>query len=75
MSMELPTDFEVYDNGAFNVYKTRWGTWAASTGEGEGLCSGMDKSAVIFWAREHLNGFQNSWATTTNTTFGDGYKL
>ena len=61
--MELPTDFEVYDNGAFTVFKTRWGTWAASSGEGEGLCSGMDKDSVIFWAREHLNGFQLSYAS------------
>ena len=68
MIMELPTDFEVYDNGAFNVFKTRWGTWAASTGEGEGLCSGMDKGAVIFWAREHLNGFQLSFATYPKET-------
>ncbi len=61
--MELPTDFEVYDNGDFNVFMTRWGTWAATTCDGKGLCSGLDKSAVIFWAREHLNGFQLSYAS------------
>jgi hypothetical protein len=61
--MELPTDFEVYDNGDFNVFLTRWGTWAATTCDGKGLCSGLDKSAVIFWAREHLNGFQLSYAS------------
>ena len=59
--------FEVYDDGAFNVFSTRWGTYAAKKPDGQGLCSGCDKDAVIFWAREHLNGFQNSWATVTNT--------
>ena len=66
-------DFEVYDNGAFNVFKTRWGTWAARTGDGKGLCSGLDKDAVIFWAREHLNGFQLSYATYPKKE--SGYKL
>ena len=61
--MELPTDFEVYDNGDFNVFMTRWGTWAATTCDGKGLCSGLNKDAVIFWAREHLNGFQLSYAS------------
>ena len=68
-------EFETYDNGAFNVFNTRWGTYSAKTPDGQGLCSGMDKESVIFWAREHLNGFQCSWATTTNAKFDDGYKL
>ena len=72
--MKTP-EFETYDNGAFNVFTTRWGTYAAKKTNGEGICSGMDKESVIFWAREHLNGFQNSYATTTKTTFGTGYKL
>ena len=69
------TSMEVYDDGAFTVFATRWDTFAARDRDGNGLCSGIDKEGVIFWAREHLNGFANSWATTTNTKFGDGYKL
>ena len=69
------TSMEVYDDGAFTVFATRWDTFAARDREGNGLCSGIDKEGVIFWAREHLNGFQNSWASVTNTKFGDGYKL
>lgn len=62
-------EFETYDDGAFNVFTTRYGTYQAKTAEGQGLCSSNDKEAVIFWAREHLNGFQNSWASVTGTTF------
>ncbi len=61
--MDLKSEFETYDDGAFNVFKTRWGTWSAKTPDGKGLCSGLDKDAVIFWAREHLNGFQLSYVT------------
>lgn len=69
------TSMEVYDDGNFTVFSTRWGTFAARDRDGNGLCSGVDKEGVIFWAREHLNGFQNSSATTTNTKFNSGYKL
>ena len=65
--------FETYDDGAFSVFHTRWGTWAAKTSDGVGICSGLDKDAVIFWAREHLNGFQLSWASTP--TKQSEYKL
>lgn len=61
--------FETYDDGAFNVFTTRYGTFQAKTADGEGLCSGNVKEEVIFWAREHLNGFQNSWASVTSTSF------
>lgn len=61
-------EFETYDDGAFNVFSTRWGTFQAKRPDGTGLCSGLVKDDVIFWAREHLNGFQNSWATVTKTT-------
>ena len=66
-------EFETYDDGAFNVFKTRWDTWAARASDGKGLCSGLDKESVIFWAREHLNGFQNSYVTTPSKD--SGYKL
>ena len=73
--MQMP-EIEVYDDGAFTVFKTRWGTFAAKDKEGNGLCSGLDKDAVCFWAREHLNGFANSYATSTNvsTVIGDSLK-
>ena len=60
-------EIEVYDDGAFSVYKTRWKTWASRDKEGNDLCSSLDKEATIFWSREHLNGFQNSYMTTTST--------
>ena len=62
-------EFETYDDGAFNVFTTSFGTFQAKRPDGSGLCSGIDKEAVIFWAREHLNGFANSYATVTNTKF------
>ena len=60
------TELESYDNGAFVVFPTRWKTWAARDKEGNDLCSSLDKEAVIFWAREHLNDFPNSYVTETN---------
>ena len=69
-------EIETYDDGAFTVYCTRWKTYASRDKEGNGLCSGLDKDAVIFWSREHLNGFSNSYATSTNvsTEIGDSLK-
>ena len=66
---------EFYDDGAIVIHTTRWGTYQARDKDGNGLCSGMDKESVLFWGREHLNGFQNSWHTTTKVTIGGGYKL
>ena len=67
---------EVFDDGAFTVYKTRWKTYASRDKEGNGLCSGLDKEAVVFWSREHLTGFPNSYETKTNvsTEIGDSLK-
>ena len=69
-------EIEVYDDGAFTVFKTRWGTYSAKDKEGNGLCTSLDKDAAIFWAREHLTGFPNSYATSTNvsTVIGDSLK-
>ena len=66
-------EIEILDDGAFTVFKTRWGTYEAKDKEGNGLCTSLDKEATIFWAREHLNGFANSYATSTNvsTIIGD----
>ena len=63
----MTTEIEVYDDGAFTVYKTRWKTWAARDKEGNDLCSSLDKDSCIFWAREHLNGYQNSYMSVTST--------
>ena len=73
---EFDTDIELFDDGEFTIYKTRWGTFASRDKEGNGLCSGLDKGAVIFWSREHLNGFKNSTVTVTNvsTMIGDTLK-
>ena len=57
---------EVYDDGAFTVFGSRWGTYHSRDKEGNGLSCGLDKDAVIFWSREHLNGFANSYMTETN---------
>ena len=68
-------ELELYDDGAFTVFTTRRKTYAARDKDGKGLCSGIDKDAVIFWAREHLNGFQNSYMTVTNVSMaGDSLK-
>ena len=66
---------EVYDNGAFSVFFTAYGMYSSRDRDGVGLCCGLDKEAVIFWSREHLNGFQNSTATVTNVKVGDAVKL
>ena len=69
-------DMEIFDDGAFTVFKTRWGTYTSRDKEGNGLCTSLDKEATIFWSREHLNGYANSYATSTNvsTQIGDSLK-
>ena len=69
ITMMNETNMEVYDDGAFTVFFTRFGVYSSRDREGKGLCCSMDKDAVIFWSREHLNGFQNSTATVTSTKF------
>ena len=66
---------EVYDDGAFSVFHTSYGMYSSKDKDGVGLCCGLVKEDVIFWSREHLNGFQNSWASTTDTKLGDVVKL
>jgi len=56
-------DFDTYDDGALIIYKTRAGAYEARNSQGEPLCCGLDKESVLFWGREHLNGFQNSYKT------------
>ena len=64
-----------YDDGSFTLWLSRYGVWKSADPEGKGITSGLDKESVVFWTREHLNGFQLSWASTINTSSGDGYKL
>ena len=59
-------EIETFDDGAFVVYPTRWKTFAARDKDGKDICSSLDKEACVFWAREHLNGFANSYVTETN---------
>ena len=66
LQKEQMTDtVEYYDDGAFMVITTRFGLYSSRDRDGEGITCGLDKEAVIFWSREHLNGFQNSWASNT----------
>ena len=32
-------EIEVFDDGAFSVFRTRWGTYASRDKEGNGLCT------------------------------------
>ena len=66
---------EVYDDGAFSVFYTSYGMYSSRDKDGVGLCCGLSKEDVIFWSREHLNGFANSSVTVTNTKIGDAVKL
>ena len=66
-------EFEQYDDGAFVVYTTRWGTYSSKDKEGNGLVCGLNKDDVIFWSREHLRGFPNSWVSYPKRD--SGYKL
>ena len=60
---------EIYDDGAFTVFLSHYGMWNSRDREGNGLSCGLDKEAVIFWSRERLNDWQNSYAVTTNVAF------
>ena len=63
---EKLTEMELFDDGAFTVYLTRWDTYASRDKDGNNLCSGVDRDAVIYWSREHLNGFKTSTVHVTN---------
>ena len=58
--------FETYDDGAFTVILTRFGMYSSMDRDGKNITCGLDKDAVIFWSREHLNGFQNSTYTVSS---------
>ena len=62
---QMTDSVEYYDDGAFMVITTRFGLYSSRDKDGHGITCGIDKEAVIFWSREHLNGFQNSWVSST----------
>ena len=64
----MSTEIETYDDGAFTVFKTRFGTYNSKDKEGKGLCCGIDKEAVIYWSREQLRGYPTSTMLVTNTS-------
>ena len=51
---------ESFDDGAIVIYKTRFGLYEARQKDGKALCCSINKEDALFWAREHLNGFQLS---------------
>ncbi len=75
MTEEYDDRMEVYDDGAFSIFKTKYGMYSSIDREGKALVSSISKEDVIIWSREHLNGFQNSTASVTNVKVGDAVKL
>ena len=75
MTEEYDDRMEMYDDGAFSIFKTKYGMYSSIDREGKALVSSISKEDVIVWSREHLNGFQNSTASVTNVKVGDAVKL
>lgn len=75
MTEEYDDRMEMYDDGAFSIFKTKYGMYSSIDREGKALVSSISKEDVIIWSREHLNGFQNSTASVTNVKIGDAVKL
>lgn len=69
----MENEREYFDDGAFSLKLSRFGLWNSVDRDGKGLVTGLDKESVIFWSREHLNGFQNS--TKSYPKKESGYKL
>ncbi len=65
----------IYDDGAFTIWKSRFGLWNSADSTGKSLVTSADKESVVIWSREHLNGFQNSTTITTKVKADEGYKL
>ena len=72
--LNMNDDISVYDDGDFSIITTRWGTFSSKDKEGQELCCGIDKEAVIFWSREHIHGFPNSYVTQTKAITSDSLK-
>ena len=79
--LSLPTKtegmgFETHCDGDISLFKTVAGTWEAKDRNGKGLCSGLVKEDVLFWARNHLYGPLPGVETiVTRVAFEGGYKL
>ena len=68
--------FETHDDGAISLFRTVAGTWEAKDRDGKGLCSGLSKEDVLFWARDHLFGpLPGVEKIVTRVAFEGGYKL
>jgi len=67
------TEFEaenfVEEGKEFIVFQSRFGLYSSRDSEGNGLVSSISKDHCVFWSREALNGYKNSYAVTTNTRF------
>ena len=50
------TDIEIYDDGAFTVFLSRFGLYNARDKDGNGLCASVSKEDCVFWARNALFG-------------------
>jgi hypothetical protein len=75
MTEEYNDKLEAFDDGAFSVFQTRYGTYSSIDREGKALVSSISKEDVIAWSREHLNGFQNSTSSVTDIKVEDVVKL
>ena len=68
--------FETHDDGAISLFRTVAGTWEAKDRDGKGLCSGLVKEDVLFWARNTLFGPLPGVETiVTRVAFEGAYKL
>ena len=56
LESKMPSLPEVHNDGAIILYETMAGTWEAKDKDGKGICSGLVKDDVLFWARNHLYG-------------------
>ena len=54
MTDEYNDKMEVFDDGDFSVFETRYGTYSSIDREGKALVSGISKEAVIIWSRQVL---------------------
>jgi len=64
------TEAETYyeEGQEFIVFQSRFGLYSSRDKEGNGICSSGVKEACIFWSREALNGYKNSYAVSTDVS-------
>jgi len=61
-------NMERVDDGAFYVWKQRWGTWCSASCEGENLITALTREDVISGTRYYLWGRENNWANYESKT-------